>query len=290
MDIICINGEFLPLENAHVSATDAGILQGDGVFETVRVERGQLLLIDDHFARLARGLRVLEIPYHLEKEQLLAMCHQVIDANHLKDARLRITITRGPVRNQPITAQEGEPTLIITATRLDPRTDETRTRGWRIVMTPYIRNHRSPLASIKSTSYLESLMARRFAQRAGFDDGILLNSAGYVAETSIANLYLLRDNIISTPRIEDGALPGIMRGQLSAYCSELGLEFHEQTLIVEDFLAADEVFATNAMMQIMPVVQIGERQISDGQPGARTRQLFHLHRHMMDQYIQQNTW
>ncbi|MDK2972149.1 MAG: branched-chain amino acid aminotransferase [Candidatus Sumerlaeota bacterium] len=268
MDTICLNGEFIALESARVSATDAGLLLGEGVFETLRVERGQVLFAEDHFARLGRGLRILEIPFVVEPENLLALCQQVVDANELEDARLRITVTRGPMRNQPIVAREGEPTLVITATALDARMDEKRYRGWRLVMAPHPRNHRSPLATVKSTSYLESSLARRYAVRLGFDDALLLNTDGLVAETSVANIFLVQSGLVKTPPIADGPLPGTMRGRIAELCGVAGVGFAEESLTVEDLLAADEVFVTNALIQVMPVVAIGEREIADGQTGA----------------------
>lgn len=285
MDIVCLNGEFFPMDEARVPATDAGLLLGDGVFETIRVEGGQLLHHREHFARLARGVRVLEIPFVVQTEDLLALCHQAVDANGHRDARLRITVTRGPLRNLPITPSEGEPTLVITATALDPRHEETREAGWRAVVAPHPRNHRSPLATVKATSYLDSLLARRYALRLGFDEALMLNTDGLVAEAAMANVFLVRGGAVLTPPLADGALPGIMRGRTIEIAAKLGTECAEASLTVEDIVTADEVFFTNALIQIMPVVQVGEREIGDGEPGAVTRRLFAEHRREVADYL-----
>jgi branched-subunit amino acid aminotransferase/4-amino-4-deoxychorismate lyase len=274
LDIISLNGEFLPLEDARVPATDGGLLVGEGVFETIRVESGQLLAFADHMARLARGLRVLGISWRLDPEELLARCHAVLDANGLADARLRITVTRGALRGHPIVETEGEATELITATRLDTRSEGKRDGGWRVVLLPWPRNERSPLAAIKCTSYAESLMARRQARAMGFDEALLLNTRGAVAEAAMANIFVVSGGRLATPRVEDGALPGTMRARVLRLAERLGIDAHAEPLSAEDVFSAEEVFLTNAIMQIMPVVGVGERLIGGGSPGVLTRHLF----------------
>lgn len=262
MNLIALNGEFVELESARVPATDAGFLLGDGVFETIRVEGGQLLGAADHFARLARGVRVLEIPYKVDSEHLLALSHQVLDANGRTEARLRITVTRGALRGNPIAESEGEPTEVIAAAPLPPDPLEDGRTGWSALLAPNPRNERSPAAAIKCTSYIESLLARRVAQRAEFDEAIVLNTRGTIAEASMANLFLVSGGELRTPPVEDGALPGTMRARVLRAARRLEIPTHEETLSVEELFAADEVFLTNAMIQIVPLERLGERMLS----------------------------
>ncbi len=285
MDVICINGEFLTLDRARVSATDGGLLRGEGAFETLRAESGQVLFASEHFARLSHGVRLLEIPWLLEKEALLAQCEQVLDANGLRDARLRITVTRGPVRSQPMAESEGEPTLIVTATAPDDRIDEARAAGWRVATAPYVRNERSPLCSFKSTSYAESMLARRYAVRNGFDEALLLNTRGFLAEASMANVFVVREGDVFTPRLEDGALPGVMRARVLSLCSAEGIEAHEAPVAMEDLYSASEAFLTNASIQIVPAVQAGERMVGDGHAGPVTTALYQAHRRGVERIV-----
>lgn len=274
MDVLLVNGEFVPVTEAATPATDSGLLLGEGVFETIRVEGGQLLFAREHFARLARGARVLEIPFHLEVDELLAQCEQVIDANSLVDARLRVTLTGGPMRRQPISEREGEPTLIISATGFDPaRIDADRARGWRILLNRFPINHHSPLSTIKSTCYAEYLLARRWAVANGFDEALLLNTDGRIAETAMANIFAVAGTELRTPDLAEGPLPGVIRGQLLKLAPSIGLVPAEGSMTVEELTACDEVFATNSLIEVMPVVGIGERAVGSGQPGPRTRAL-----------------
>ncbi|MCB2156597.1 aminotransferase class IV [bacterium] len=288
MNIICLNGEFIELEEAHISPTDAGFMHGHGVFETMRAEEGILLHAADHFARLARGARVLEIPFHFAPEELLALCQQVLDANGLEEARLRLTLTAGPLRGQPIASREGEPTLAITATALDDSLDDTRDRGWRAVTVPIPRNHRSPLATIKSTNYLDSILAKRMARQAGFDEAILLNTAGLLAEGSMTNLFVVRGERVLTPPISDGALPGIQRSRIAGLAGACGFDFAEESLTADALVSADEAFLTNAVIEIMPLVAIGQHEINDGQPGEATEALYTAHRYDIEGLLDQS--
>lgn len=285
MDVVCLNGEFRSLEQATLPATDAGFLLGEGVFETIRAEQGHPLWFAEHIARLTRGLRVLSIAYAPDAEALRALCEQVLDTNAIEEARVRLTITRGPIRGLPIAATEGEPTVMIAASRLDPAQERQRATGWRVVPAGFPKNHRSPLASIKCTSYAESLLARRQARAQGFDEAVMLNTDGMVAEASMANIFVLSGNQLHTPPVADGALPGVARAQVMRVAEGHGLAVAERSLRLEDLLAAEEVFLTNAIILMMPVVLVGERTIGDGRPGPTTVGLARHLRHDIERRL-----
>ncbi|MEQ8821314.1 MAG: aminotransferase class IV [Sumerlaeia bacterium] len=274
MNIVCLNGEFLPLQDARLSPMDAGFLLGDGVFETMRAQDGQVLFAAEHFARLANGLRTLAIPYPVHPEELLSWAHAVLDANGLANARLRLSISRGPVRGGPVSPQEGEPTALLAAFSVDEEAlSQSRSRGWHLRTASFPKNHRSPLARIKSLSYAVALMARREAHVSGADAALLLNSEGAIAEADMANLFSVRQNVLLTPPVGDGALPGIMRGQVIRLAREIGYAVHETRLMPEDLGIGGEVFATNAIVRIVPVVRVDDRLIGNGEPGRETVRL-----------------
>lgn len=285
MDVVCLNGEFRTLEQATLPATDAGFLLGEGVFETIRAEQGHLLFFAEHVARLTRGLRVLGIPHAPDAEALRAQCEQVLDANGLEEARVRLTITRGPIRGLPIAPTEGEPTVMIAASALDPAQEKQRATGWRIVPASFPKNHRSPLASIKATSYAEPLLARRQARTLGFDEALMLNTDGAVAEASMANVFVVSGGHVLTPPVGDGALPGIARAQMIQTAARHGQTVIEQSLRLEDVLNAEEVFLTNAIVLAMPVVLVGERTIGNGRPGPITEALARHLRHEIERRL-----
>ena len=278
MDIVCINGEFVPHEKAEIPASDAGLLLGEGVFETMRAEQGQILNAREHFKRLARGVRVMEIPFQVEPEELLALCEQTLDANGLKEARVRLTLTRGPMRGHPASPGEGIPTLLITAVEFDQRLAEDRERGWSVVSSEIPVNHLSPLATIKATCYAEKTLARRAARREGCEEAILYNIDGRLAEASMANVFIVRGDRLMTPPVEEGALPGTFREHLIRIAADRGIAVQQVPIEDEEIDNATEIFLTNSVIEIMPVVKFDDEIVGTGAPGSMTRMLFQAHR------------
>lgn len=275
MTILYLNGKFVEHQDAALDPLDRGVLLGDGVFETIRCEEGQLLFHSAHFARLGRNARIMEIPWNMHSEELLQVCQQCLDANGLEAGRLRITVTRGELGSSPeINVGATAPTVIVSAHHTNQTViEESRARGWSARVVHFPLNHRSPLAEVKSTSYQERLLARMVAKRDGFDEGIMLNTDGLVAEGAMTNLFIVRDGGVVTPPVEDGALPGIMRLRLGMICGRMGMTYAEESLTTEDFLTAEEAFLTNAIIEVMPLVRMNEHRIGEGEPGRIVRRL-----------------
>lgn len=286
--IIYLNDAFIEHTDAAVDPLDRGLLLGEGVFETMRVEEGQPLFHVAHFSRLARGARLMEIPWKTPNDELLAICHQVIDANNLTEARLRITLTRGesgasPMESEPHTA----PTLIVHAFALDSSPlHEQRTSGWRLTRADYPLNHRSPFVTIKTTSYAERIHARRTAVRAGAHEALFLNADGLVAEGAMTNLFAVtREGKVITPLVEDGALPGVQRLKVGIIAERMRIPYEECHVTLDELTSAAEVFATNVIVELMPVVAIDGRLIGDGNPGPICQRLHQEHRRDVNQFL-----
>lgn len=277
METICLNGEFMPQDHARIRCSDAAFLWGHSTFSTIRVEGGQLLHAQAHFQRLFLGARALGIPCQIDFAELLAQCEQVVDSNQLSEARVRVTLTRGPVR-QFMDDAEDEPTILITAVALHDPSAADWERGWRLVTVPYPINEFSPLRRFKSGNYSEYVLAREYAKQQNADEGLLLNTQGMVAESAMSNLFWLRDTVLHTTPLSSGALAGILRGIVMMLCAQQGRECRESVAFPEELLKADEIFCTNSVIQIMPVTRVGDQFISGGMAGAQTRELFKLYR------------
>jgi branched-subunit amino acid aminotransferase/4-amino-4-deoxychorismate lyase len=285
-EIVCLNGEFLPLEQARLYATDSAVLWGHSTFSTLRAERGHLLFPEPHFERLYRGVSALGIPLTPDPQGLQQLCEIVLDANqlHTTTARVRITLSRGPVR-QFMVPTEGEPTVLITASPMHDCSAADWERGWRVVQAPYPLNEHSPLRSIKSGNYSEYLLAREYARHREADEALLVNTRGRLAECAMANLFWFREGILCTPHLSTGALPGVMRSTILSLWKKAGREALEVETTPEELAHVEEIFCTNSALLMMPITRVGERFVGGGFVGAQTRSLFAELRQHVDETL-----
>jgi branched-chain amino acid aminotransferase len=182
---------------------------GDGLFETIRFRHGRADRLDRHLARLRAGAGLLALPVPADDAMLETAIAALVAANGLGEtalAQARITLTRGPAPRGVLPPDRPLPTLLVTA---GPAAEPGPARV--VVAGVTRRNELSPLSRVKSLNYLDNILARQEAAGRGADDALLLNTAGRIAESTIANLFLLLDGVLATPPVADGALPGIMR-------------------------------------------------------------------------------
>ena len=210
MSIVWLNGALLDQAVARIDPADRGFTLGDGLFETIRAQFGKVQHLPRHFARLRSGAEALGIACTRTDEAIASALQEVLAANAIQDAALRLTLTRGPAARGVLPTHTSRPTMMISAGSLPPQADPARL----VVCKTTRRNEHSPLSRIKSLNYLDSILARSEAAARDADDAILLNTGGTVAEASAASLVLLIDGRAVTPPQSDGALPGIARGVL----------------------------------------------------------------------------
>lgn len=261
--IVSLNGELMSDTVARIDPADRGFLLGDGVFETIAVRRTAVRRLAAHLARFRAGADLLEIAVPGTDQRLAENIGAVLAANALKDAVVRMTLTRGPATRGLAPSGIVMPTLLIAAYPMPAPADPARV----IVATSTRRNERSPLARIKHTNYLDNLLARLEATKAGADDALVLNTAGNVAESTVANVFVLVDGYLLTPPVSDGALPGVTRAEAIKLARA-----EERTVSPETLARASEVFLTNAL-GVRPVTHVGGRPVGDGEPGLITQLL-----------------
>ncbi len=259
------DGAFLSSNEAGIAADDAGLLRGHGLFETFRARVGRVYLLDRHVARLRAGADELDIAVPPNVERLPEVVSELAQRCELSDARVRLTLTAGP--------QGGEPALVLQAWPATSYPPEMYANGITAVIASMRRNETSPLAHIKSLSYLDNVLAKREALQAGADEALLLNTKGTLAEASLANLFIVRGGDMLTPPIEDGALPGVTRSAVLKLAEPTGLRASEATLTVDDLRDADEAFLTNAVAGLLPLVAVNGQSVGSGEPGKLTGRL-----------------
>ncbi len=260
-----IDGAFAPAPEARVAADDTGLLHGNGVFETFRAHEGRVYLLERHVERLRAGAAELGIDVPADVERLPEIVSELAERCGLSNARMRLTLTAGP--------QDGQPSLLLQARPATDYPEQLYTRGVTAVIASIRRNETSPLAHIKSLSYLDNLLAKREASQAGADQALLLNTQGSLAEASSANLLVVREGKLATPPVGDGALPGVTRGIVLELASAAGIRASEATLAAGDLHRADEAFLTNAIAGVLPLVAVDGRDVALGKPGEITRRV-----------------
>ena len=267
---VFINGQLLADENARVRVNDRGFTLGDGIFETLRAEAGVIHCLRAHLERLRRSAESLRIPLPMGLRELERALIDTVVANGLSavDAALRLTLTRGPgPRGVPPPATP-EPTVVITAASA-PQQNRGEIRACLVGIR---RNEHSPLARIKSINYLENILARQEAEDRGADDALMCNLAGHLAETTVANLFLVIDGTVWTPPLADGPLPGVTRQRVLTLAARSPCPVAERHLRPEDIAGADEAFLTNSLVGVQPLVAVDGSAIGNGRVGPYTRQ------------------
>lgn len=261
--IIYLNGEMIAVSRARIDPMDRGLTLGEGLFETIAVRGGAPLRLGAHLSRLKYGASVLQIPLPLTEEEIRAALLRTLRANDLSEGVLRLTLTRGPSPRGLLPQANPVPTLMIAAAGQGPMTGPVRA----VVSKLTRRNEHSPLSRCKATARPDDILARMEADSRGADDALLLNTAGRLAESTAANLFLVIDGALVTPPAREGALPGVMR----AHVVEIfGAE--ERSLSIEDLGRASEAFLTNSL-GVRPLVDVDGRAVGSGGCGPVTREI-----------------
>ncbi|WP_413206216.1 aminotransferase class IV [Rhodospirillum sp. A1_3_36] len=234
--IVWLNGTLHPLKEARIAPNDRGLLLGDGLFETLRAENGAPLRQDAHLARLTRGAEVLGLP--LPALDWDAAFRATLAANDLTRGSLRLTLTRGTGHRGLLPPAEPSPTVLITAAPPAPPMGPVRL----IIAQSTRRNEYSPLSGLKSLNYGDGILARREAQARGADDAVILNTAGRLAETTIATPFVLLGDRMVTPPLSEGGVAGIAREDIL----RAGLA-EEAKLSLDDLKRTNGMVLTNSL-------------------------------------------
>ncbi len=280
-EIVYLNGELIPGSETGLSPFSYGFLLGYGAFETMRAYGGTIFRLDRHIARLRHAAEMLGLIDKLNAYDLKEACHDVLKANNLTDARVRLTLTGGEGDIVPNPDTLKDINVFIVARKLVPQPAEIYERGYKAVISSYRRNSHSPLSRIKSVSYLENVLARQEARAAGVDEVILLNERDFVAEGSTTNIFLVKSQTIITPSLESGVLPGITREVVLELAGSLGITTVVKQVDLSELLASNEAFVTSSTVEVMPLTRLDDKPIGTGKPGRVTLQLMSSYRELV---------
>ena len=272
---VYINGKFYEKKEAKISVFDHGLLYGDGVFEGIRSYNRLVFKLKEHIDRLFESAKSIMLEITLTKEQLIKAVILTLKENNLKDAYIRLVVTRGEgdLGIDPRKCR-GQATVIIIADRIVLYPEKFYKEGLKIITVPTIRNLPEALnPQIKSLNYLNNILAKIEAANAGFDEAIMLDSLGYVAECTGDNIFIVKRNHLYTPPQCMGTLRGITRDAVLEIARSSRVPVHEHVLTRHEVYISDECFLTGTAAEIIPVVNVDGRVIGTGKPGKLTLSL-----------------
>ena len=248
-------------ETPCLNVYDRGFTLGHGLFETMLISSGTVPLLSYHWDRLVTSSCTLGIKLPFHYEDLQDMTANIINKNNLLAGKgsLRLTVTDGVSERGILATGNPIPSFVLTSATLPTNKRQSMTAT--IVETR--RNELSMASRVKSISYLDNIFAKKEAVLKGADEAFLLNSQGFLAEGAISNVFIIKNKTLFTPRIEDGALPGVIRYIILNKLNLKDLIIKEEKISLEMLMDAEDIFITNALFGVMPINQINDKKITN---------------------------
>ncbi|GAB7387187.1 aminodeoxychorismate lyase [Bacillaceae bacterium] len=275
---VYLNGNIVRAEQAVVSIFDHGFLYGAGVFETFRAYNERPFLFDAHMDRLFAGLGELGIRLRQDRTQLKEAVLRTLAANRLQDAYIRLSVTGGEAGLGLSGEDYTSPTVLVMAKPVPPFPEAMYEKGKRLVTVSIPRNTPEGRVRHKSHNFLNQIFAKKELGAQEDAEGLMLTREGFVAEGIVSNIFLIRNGRLVTPTLATGILPGVTRAFVLRLASELGIPAEERDFRRAELLAADEIFLTNSIQEIVPVREVDGVTVGAGQRGPITHLLQQAYR------------
>ena len=274
--MVNVNGRISDEHEAVISVFDHGFLYGEGVYETLRTYNGRLFLFDRHLRRLRNSARLIDLAVPFADNELARHISDTIAAANLdgEEAYVRVLVTRGVGELTYDLKATPKPSWVIIVKPLVEPPSEIYERGCKVVLVDVVRNHpKSVNPMIKSNSLMNQALAAQQAFKRSAFDAVMRNYRGELTECATSNLFIVRKDIVLTPALECGLLPGITREFVFEVGRDAGIEVREQVLRDYDLFAANEAFLTSTTREVVPIVAVNEQTIGSGRPGPVTFKL-----------------
>lgn len=266
MNYFIFNGKMCKENTAVLSASSRGLRFGDGLFETIKSIKGQPEFLDEHLARLWKGMQALQfnIPKHFTPDGLQEEIEGLLKKNeHNKNARIRLTVFRGD--GGLYDEIDHRPNYLIQTWALANETGTWNSNGLVLGIYTDVKKSFDILSNLKHNNFLPYVMAALYAKKQKWNDAIVLNTDGRLCDTSIANIFLIKDEVVYTPALSEGCIAGVMRRNLVEKLATANYKLVEGKLSVDDLLDADEIFLTNSIYNMRWVQSIADKKYSNEQ-------------------------
>ncbi len=284
--LVCINGVFVPPEEAMVSIFDRGFLYGDSVYEVTLTYQGLPFLLDTHLARLKNSANGIGMDLPWSDEELTKLIYQGLQRVDRPRQYVRIIVTRGGGEIGLDPALSDGQNLFIIFRELPLQPKKYYEKGVSLITAEIIRNPKRAVdPNVKSGNYLNNVLAISQAKEKGAYDALMLNAKGNVTESTTANIWIVEDGVFKTPPLEAGLLGGITRATLLDLGEKHGLKMKEEDLSPHQVRSAQEAFITSSTREVMPVTSVDGQVIGNGLPGPLTQKLHDHYRAYVEQVI-----
>jgi branched-chain amino acid aminotransferase len=251
------NDRIVPIEQARLSPGQTGLLNGWGLFTTMRIFQGEAFAYERHWRRLEKDAGRIRMPFPFDPRQVRRQLGELLNANQVVEGTARIYMIYNRVGFWQADEAMPDVDLILCTAGLPPHPEQAR-----LNIAKNGRHAASPLAGVKVTSWLNNVWHLAEAQSQGWSEVVLLNERGEVAECTTANIFCVKDGKVSTPPLTSGCLEGVTRGLLLEIAPRAGVPLVERTLMPEDLFSADEVFITSTNRSLLGVSEIAGHKYS----------------------------
>ncbi len=273
--VVYVDGEWRTRSQASVSVYDHGLLYGDGVFEGIRAYDGVIFRFKEHLDRLYSSAKSIRLQIPLSPEEMTQAVVDTLKQNDLRDAYIRLVVTRGMGDLGVDPRKCRTPSIIIITEPVDPTYGVAAKQNGISAIISSVRRDMVDATTheIKSLNYLNSVLAKQEATDAGADDALMLDRSGFVSEATTTNLFISKYGDLFTPPTSAGILPGVTRRRVMKLARELGYNMFEKGLTPNEVTNADEAFLTGTLAEIVPLVKVRGITIGEGKPGPITKSI-----------------
>lgn len=263
MDYFNFNGKIFEEHTAVIGPSNRGLRYGDGLFETIKYKNNELILADEHFARLWKGMQLLkfEIPKLFTAEKIHAQIFQLLKKNEQSAARIRLSVIRGD--SGLYDAKNHTPLYIIQSWSIETDQSTLNENGLQLCIYDEAKKMADDFSHIKHNNYLPYFMGALFAKEKQCNDAIVLNNHNRICDSTIANIFILKEDIIYTPSLSEGCVAGVMRKSIIQSLPNAGYTVKETEITKDFLLEADEVFLSNSIFNIRWVAAIEGKKYSN---------------------------
>ena len=262
--IVYIKGLFWTIDNANISVLDRGFTYGDGLFETMRVYSGKIFRLEHHLDRLFQSARSILIELPITRNEIRSAIYAALKLNGLSNSIVRLTVTRGEQGSSINVDYSSPPTVVILVKPVNAISKKTYKEV--IVIKLYKKSAirtQGISNKIKSCNYLSNIILRENALKENFFEAILLDHNHNVTEGTISNIFIIKNNQLKTPILNEFVLSGIIRQAILDLCLENNIPFKEDLITERELYEADELFLTNSAIEILPVRNINHHKLKN---------------------------